>query len=355
MTKQALLLTEEISGLDTLIRRMTNSKELDAKVSSNPALITELSTFAAPVLELAFEHGDQAALREIHMALFILYEQAICPPGSIAAQNQFNPALLGLRNDIEQAWLRAELRRIPLGPNDIPRDTQGFISFLKYRTQTHPVMSLPLFEYLRTEADRDQLVRFFQSDYLLNTRFFDLIAIGLAGSRGEAKMEFMRNLWDEVGRGDANWVHTDLFQRVMTHAEAPLAEREAVDDMDWQGLAGFNLYNLMGISRRHHYRYVGNMAATEMLDPPLYSKLLEGCRRVGLYDETMLAFYVDHLTTDVAHGQGWLDNVITPYVTDDPAARYEIYSGLEMRLNTCRDYHEHVYQVLTSEQSRAPR
>jgi hypothetical protein len=351
---QGLPVAAAAERLDHVIEEIINDRQTNESAGADPVAVDELANRAAPLLDRAFRQRDPAALHEVHRTLFLLYDQAQSAPDSAAARKQFDPALLRLRGAIEQAWEQVELQRVPLTPADLPTGAKQFTAFLEERTFTHPVMSQPLFDYLQDTASREQLISFFVSDSLLNVRFFDLLSLGLFGSRGTAKIELMRNMWDEVGRGDADWVHTDLFRRVLDYVEVPFHEPQLIAGLSWQGLAGFNLYYFMGMHRRYHFRYIGNMAATEMLDPPLYDKLLGGCRRVGIYDEVKLRFYVDHLTTDVAHGQGWLDNVIAPYVIANPTAAWEIYAGLEMRLNTCQDYHEYVYATLTGNTPAVP-
>ena len=50
---------------------------------------------------------------------------------------------------------------------------------------------------------------------------------------------------------------------------------------------------------------------TELLDPPQYEKLVAGCRRIGLSDRDV-HYYAEHITVDIGHADGWLNNVIVP-------------------------------------------
>jgi hypothetical protein len=66
------------------------------------------------------------------------------------------------------------------------------------------------------------------------------------------------------------------------------------------------------------------MAMTELLDPPQYEKLVAGCRRIGLSDRDV-HYYAEHITVDIGHADGWLNNVIVPIGKKHPAAMEEVY------------------------------
>ncbi len=87
------------------------------------------------------------------------------------------------------------------------------------------------------------------------------------------------------------------------------------------------------------------MAATELLDPPQYSKLIQGCRRVGL---PVPEYYSEHVEIDVVHGSGWLDNVIAPLARSNPRAARHILEGVALRLESCRDYYDTLLRKLQS-------
>ena len=99
---------------------------------------------------------------------------------------------------------------------------------------------------------------------------------------------------------------------------------------------------------------VGNSYDTgvaEMMDPLQYEKIVRGCRRVGLKDEDALAYYVDHVEIDSAHGEGWLTNIMVPLIRQYPETRYDMLVGALMRLNTAVDYYDFLHAKLASEGS----
>lgn len=85
-----------------------------------------------------------------------------------------------------------------------------------------------------------------------------------------------------------------------------------------------------GITRQHYYKLTGMMAMTELY-PSHYQKLAAGCKRIGL-SERDIHYYSEHISVDVAHADGWLNNVILPISVKHPAAMTEIYHGALLRL-----------------------
>lgn len=87
------------------------------------------------------------------------------------------------------------------------------------------------------------------------------------------------------------------------------------------------------------------MAMTELLDPPRYQKLVAGCRRIGLMERDM-HYYSEHITVDIGHADGWLNNVIVPIGKKYPAALEEVYAGAALRLQTCCGYYDRLLESL---------
>jgi hypothetical protein len=90
---------------------------------------------------------------------------------------------------------------------------------------------------------------------------------------------------------------------------------------------------LGGVNRQHYYKSLGVMAMTEPR-PAAVSKLVTGCRRIGLTDRDV-HYYAEHITVDIGHADGWLNNVIVPIGNKNLAAMEEVYLGAALRLQTC--------------------
>jgi pyrroloquinoline quinone (PQQ) biosynthesis protein C len=261
------------------------------------------------------------------------------------AVNQFNPTLTRVRNRIERVWLAHEQRRVGVASSP-PPDADSLVQALKQLWANHPVATHPLFDFLEKDASREQIVAFFKSDSALNIRFFDLILYSMIGSREGVRRELAQNLWDESGRGEAARSHVSLFQRLLEAVGVGRARDNHARELGWEGLAGYNLFMLTCLNRQHYFKLLGIMAMTELLDPLQYEKLTRGCRRVGLGGSNELEYYDEHVTIDVIHGDGWLSNVIKPIVGETPQVSSDILTGAALRLVTCNDYYDSLYERL---------
>lgn len=346
---ETLHLAESIAAmpLDAAVRTLLEMADLESLFEASP-LFEALQARARSVMGQAFDEAVPAALREIHASLFMLYDLHVARAQERRAVNQFNPDLIRLRNEIERKWLAHEL-----GQFDIPvvenTDTESLIAAMKDLWHRHPASHHPIFDFLEHEATREQLCAFFQSDSALNIRFFDLIVLSLLGSEESVRKELAQNFWDESGRGDAKQGHVALFRHLLDTVGIGQAPDDHASTLEWQGLAGYNLFIMTGLNRQHNFKSLGVMAMTELLDPKQYEKLARGCRRLGLGSDGELDYYDEHVTIDVVHGEGWLRNVIAPIVTRHPQALRDVLIGAQWRLRTCHDYYDGLLNRLMTE------
>lgn len=335
-----------ISSLDEAVPDLSDCAELASLADENPFWEDDFIAKADAVIERAFTEQDEHALREVHRALFELYDLHVIDGASPRAVNQFDPTLTRLRTRCERAWLTHERRRI----GNLPRvtDSESVVKALRNLWAQHPVATHPLFDFLENDASRDQIIAFFKSDSALNIRFFDLLVYSMIGSRQGVRKELAQNFWDEAGRGDAASSHVTLFQYLLDTVGVGQARDHHASELRWQGLAGYNLFMLCSVNRQHYFKLLGVMAMTELLDPSQYARLARGCERVGLGGANELDYYYEHVTIDVVHGEGWLANVITPIVDETPAVANDIIVGAAMRLASCNDYYDALYARLAS-------
>jgi len=339
-----LMLQALSASLDDAVSLLRDTPDLDVLLDSNDAFAAQFSGKVKLALQAAFERHEPAALREVHRALFLLYELHVADPGQIRCLNQFNSLLNSVRTSIEKAWLVAEARQTPdLGQ---PASAVELVAALKRIWSEHPVSSHPIFDFLERDASREQILMFFKNDSALNIRFFDLIVLSLLGSQQEVRKELAQNFWDEAGRGEAGRSHVSLFRHLLDTVGIGQADDDHASVLDWQGLAGYNLFMLSCLNRQHYFKSLGVMSMTELLDPSQYEKLARGCRRVGLGVGKEMDYYDEHISIDVVHGEGWLANVIMPVVERTPAAMLEILKGAHLRLSTCQDYYDDLYGKL---------
>lgn len=326
---------------------MLEQESLDTLFSQEQGLQPLVQKRLQQIISLAFQEDIPEAKHEVHRTLFALYEQNVLPGGPGVAPNQYHPFLLDIRHRLEEAWERFELGRIQLRKDEVPSSPEAFVRYFRQRYANHPATRHKIFDFLETEAHREPFVRFFISDCTLNIRFYDLVALSLVGLHSQLRQELAQNFWDEMGHGTRENEHNNLFKRMLDYVGAQYDPGNFAESLGWQGLAGYNLFLRFGLHRKHFLRSIGNMAVSEMMDPANYAKLVKGCKRVGLTDEKALTYYLEHVSVDVAHGDGWIANVMLPMANQFPNHTCDILIGAEMRLNTCFDYYENLYSQLT--------
>lgn len=279
------------------------------------------------------------ALEAMHRALFLLYEDLVRPPGPVGEDAQFDLTVLSIRGQLEMWADRFEARRTP-DLSGCTLDADGVIDEIHriwrgFRTPNHPI-----FEYVQSKASREAVLEYLRSDYILNIRFYDLVVFSLVAADERIRGEVAHNLWDEVGQGDLRRTHVQLY-RDLVQSEGIDPSVERMDTyLSWQGLAGCNLMMRHGLHRSRYFESLGSLAITELADPEQYKKFVRGCNRVGVgsRNPASLAYYEEHISVDVLHGDGWLKSVIRPLVQTWPQAGGKILAGVYQRLNTANDY-----------------
>ena len=340
------------------IRALIAHPDLETFFEEAPAVAEDLLRSADSIARRAYAAGDADALHQLHTALYLLYEENLRPSGTRRVFNQYNPQLIGVRNRLERHWEAFEMARIVIEPASVPVDPDAFRTYFKALCASHEMVGHRLFDFLGDAATREDLIGFFLSDAAVIVRFCDLVVMSMVGVDDEVRPELAENFWDEMGRGRFQERHVHLYRNLLEYAGVnvpgdSLMAEDFSDHLKWQGLAGYNLYLFLCLHRKNQFRSLGALGAAEMMDPDQYRKVLAGCRRVGLHDDDKLAYYTGHAEMDVAHGDGWCDNVLVPLVQRYPERRHEIVEGALMRMNITCDYFDDLFQRLSAEHREA--
>ncbi|TSH83688.1 iron-containing redox enzyme family protein [Pantoea sp. paga] len=326
--------------------KLINDPHLNETLAATPHITEEIINLSLQQLTAAYDEEDLAARETVQRSLFLIYNSLLADPLSAAAKNQHNPFLMTLKNLIERHWLEYEFRRYPCKLPDKNADAPSVIADLLELYHTHRASHHPLFDFLWSEANREQFRLFFKSDSALNILFFDLVALMLPGSAPSTRAEICKNLWDEAGQGNPQHTHVELYKHLLSGCAIELAENHFTSLYSWQGYTGYNVFMLGATNRQHYYKLIGAMAMTELLDPPQYSKLVKGCQRLNI-DNKHTLYYREHIEVDIDHAAGWLEHVITPLINTHPASAQEFIMGATLRLQSCADYYDSLLHKMT--------
>jgi hypothetical protein len=249
----------------------------------------------------------------------------------------------------EALWIHQEKLRC-LSKYDCEREVKNS-RCVEEALRAHAVVNHPIFDYLCYEADLNQLKQFISSEAILNLEFFDYLALAVIGASDQTKAELVRNLWDEAGQGEVEKFHTSLFRKLMADLGLNYQREAFLRGLSWEGVAGINLFSYCALYSYNKMLYYGLLAATELLDPPHYQKLILGMRRLFKGKSINHTYYLEHEIIDVEHAEGWLRKIILPELSRDPQKTQDFWLGFYLRLDSAKIYYDKLLQLFTQGQA----
>lgn len=238
-------------------------------------------------------------------ALATIVELHLGPVDDLAGPvvHQHHPAVAALAMRLEARYLgrvRAASAALEVDRSDDPVEAMRRLAALDRVPD--------VYRWIAEEAPLDQIVRFIALEGGPDSGFDDLVAIAQVGLGGEPKLEMAANYADEMGRGDADRVHTTLHQRMVRALAVPTP---APDEQPVSGLERSLLCGVLATRRHLQGHLVGALGMTELQAGPRCRKVADGLRRTGA-PAAALAFYDEHAEADPRHGKDWLDHVVAP-------------------------------------------
>jgi Iron-containing redox enzyme len=301
-------------------------------------VLARLRTSLPGTLEAAFGREDDAALLDLHKALYAIYELPLSDPLFPGTVHQHSPWLAKTRWQIEGAWLAFEMakirRRLP-DPASV-QTGEAISAWFLQEAANETELDRTVVRFLATEADLEQFKLFVLSDGPLNYRFYDALVLAEIHVSELVKQEISHHMWDECGEGDGVYAHTVQFTRTLqtlglTMPRIPVWE-------DWRPYAGHNLYFLLGFQRRHHFKALGSLAMPELFDSARDQAVVDGLERLGFRGDKDFEYFFNHVEGDADHGPSWIDNVVVPCVEASPASAIELATGGALRMEAMRRY-----------------
>lgn len=210
---------------------------------------------------------------------------------------------------------------------EAPTDPDGFIAWFEGLKTDGPGQGDPLFPWLAESASRDEIRWFLQQEAAGEAGFDDLVAYTQVKMPDQAKLEFARNYWDEMGRGNAKGMHGPMLARLVTVLD--LSPR--IESTVWESLALANAMTAMATTRRYAWHSVGALGVIELTAPGRSASTAAALRRIGLSGSERRYFDL-HAVLDVKHSQEWNAEAIRPLVAEDPARTTAMAEGALLRL-----------------------
>jgi hypothetical protein len=209
----------------------------------------------------------------------------------------------------------------------VPNDPDGFIAWFEDLKASGPGQWDPLFGWLETEADLEQMKWFLTQEAAGEAGFDDLVAMTQVKLPARAKLELARNYWDEMGRGALGGMHGPMLDRTV----AGLGLHPTIDSTLWQSLALANVMTAFATTRRYVYQSIGALGVVELTAPTRVACVDAGLKRLGCAPEQRKYFAL-HAHLDIEHSAAWNAEALVPLVTDNPDCARHIAEGAVMRL-----------------------
>jgi pyrroloquinoline quinone (PQQ) biosynthesis protein C len=287
-----------------------------------------------------------AAEQQLHRVLYCLYAGRIAVPWTAGWRNLDDARFDELRRILESAWERYERERLADAFGSLP-SAKDFAEWATQHCQNHRSnVSHPLFAYLCNQATRAQLREFIVQETPFDIHFGDILAMMLPGVYGQAKSEFSRNFWDEMGRGETALMHRQLRLDMTRFLGEP-------DDVYLHNVERFcvaelrlaNMYFNAVFNRSQLPQAIGMMLATELMVPGRLDQQIMGWRRVGMQDADM-RYLLEHTVIDVEHAKGWMDEVVLPMLERENHLMADIVLGMTRRLDHAGAVCDHMIDFL---------
>ena len=337
------LVREPAQQLQANIRLLTSSSlPADDLMENNPALKQLTRDCLEQTFHHAFKRNGIQEQRILQQILHNILTLRISISTSSSSSQELSVFLFEVQKRIVERWLGYEIELLRVEAMNAPKDKDSFIDWFYKLCQNHPAATHPLFDYLAEEATRQDLEFFMRQECSVDPRFDDMLALAQVGISGQSKLEFFHNLSDEMGHGNPERVHTTMFSQVLNYLGIS-GVRE--DELLWQSLACGNMMTILCLHRVYHHLCIGYLGVTEALVPQRFAKLLQGAKRMEIPEEK-LVYHLEHCTVDEEHTQGWLTNVISPAIVENPHAAVDIVLGVLLRLKLSQDYCDAILEFL---------
>lgn len=228
---------------------------------------------------------------------------------------------------LEGAFVEAFRRHVaPLTAN-VPADASAFVAWFEGLKDAGPGQWDPLFAWLATDAQIDQMKWFLTQEAAGEAGFDDLVALTQVKLPARPKLELARNYWDEMGRGREGGMHGPMLDRTVQGLEL----NPTIKGTAWQSLCMANLLTAFATTRRYTYQSVGALGVVELTAPTRVSAVAEGLARLGVAPEHRKYFQL-HAQLDIEHSKAWNAEALIPLVEAKPDCARYLAEGAVMRL-----------------------
>ncbi|MCV7176615.1 iron-containing redox enzyme family protein [Mycolicibacterium sphagni] len=310
-----------------------------APTSLEPLLPQARGPLSMAVLELLTERAPrnylarvEAPVRDsdpygidLQLALYVCYELHYRGFAGVDPGWEWNPGLLHLRAQLEEAFLDAVRRDV----GEISAETTAAAEMEQLTIE--PVDGSGPSYHLRSTGTWEQMQEYFVHRSLYHLKEGDPHAWAIPRLTGQAKAAFVAVEFDEFGAGRGDHVHQQLFADLMVAADLDATYLGYIDAVPAVSLAVVNLMSFFGLHREHRGAAIGHFASTEITSSPGSRRLVDALERLGA-PEACVRFYREHVEADAVHEQVVRTDVVGDLVSREPALERDVIFGIRAHL-----------------------
>lgn len=269
---------------------------------------------AAPAAADDPVHGEDSAL-----ALYVLYELHYRGFAGVSEDWEWEPSLLAVRRDLEQAFIgrvRELVGELP-GATDVVsglRDAMGIVD--------GPSLSM----YAAEQATLDELRELAVHRSAWQLKEADPHSWALPRLAGKPKAALVEIQKDEYGEGVERDMHQVLFGLTMTELGLDPSYGYYLDHLPAVTLATVNLVSFFGLHRKWRGALCGHLATFEMTSVAPMGNYAAAMRRLGLSTDSR-HFYEVHVVADAHHSTVGAEELAGGLVEQEPELLEQVMFG----------------------------
>ncbi|MFG2409513.1 iron-containing redox enzyme family protein [Streptomyces brevispora] len=257
---------------------------------------------------------------DLHLALYMLYELHYRGFSGVAEDREWDPALMPLRQALEERFLGALRADVPTGR----AAGTAFDELLVEPTDQRESVA----HYLEREGEPWQIEEYAALRSLYHLKEADPHAWVIPRLRGRAKAGMVAIEYDEFGAGRAEDAHAQLFADLLSDLGLETHYGYYLDVAPAPALAVVNVMTLFGLRRSLRGALVGHFACVEVTSSPGSRRLAAAMRRTGS-GPAAERFYAEHVEADAVHEQVVRREVIGGLLADEPYLEADVAFGAD--------------------------
>ncbi|WP_448505328.1 iron-containing redox enzyme family protein [Mycolicibacterium thermoresistibile] len=304
-----------------------------------PSLPTATGPLSAAVISVLAERPPRRTLMRIdapitdadpygldlQLALYTCYELHYRGFAGVDPRWEWNPALLHLRGQLEDAFLAAVRRDVgEIEPDVTAADEMDRLA--REPVAGSPDAAGPSY-YLRDTGTWEQMREYFIHRSLYHLKEADPHAFAIPRLIGHAKASFVAVEFDEYGGGRGPRVHQELYADLLDAAGLDSTYLGYIDDVGADTLAAVNLMSMFGLHRQLRGAAIGHFASTEITSSPGSRRLVQALKRLGA-PQPCIVFYAEHVEADAVHEQVVRTDVVGDLVAREPHLDRDVVFGI---------------------------